>query len=441
MREFWAGNSWYTNPIVYCPCIVNDDGSAIDDSKLSFPKVSFFSQPESGYGEKSVSHITVVDKHVYPTVHDKGYARPMFARIDDYLINHQNGHIIYQASLNTMIITRWKGSSDTPEEASWYLRETFTQPTLDWPYVIFHDRRWECSESCNQEWNLGGTSGHGYGSALQMYEYDEGQDLFKQYVLTPELARKVYTSVLGQHVVPAGLMSELYRNAMNSITCNTNTIANVAEIIGICKDIKQGNIGSLLSDIPKYLQKKQLKKAAASSWLGYRYAYNTTKSDIQEYKEKLLPLLSLKPGSHIVRSGASVKEGTAHCKVIYSDRALNGVQKLYVLLKRTGLCLDAYNAWDMIPLSFVADWFLPIGDFLEDLSQNWVADSAIFDIATITTSWKWKHTIQDISGYYEISYYSRNVTTEPPEFESYSEDPSTKTVLKRIVDAGALIVG
>lgn len=105
------------------------------------------------------------------------------------------------------------------------------------------------------------------------------------------------------------------------------------------------------------------------------------------------------------------------------------------------MCLDAYNVWDMIPLSFVADWFLPIGDFLEDFSQNWVADSAIFDIATVTTSWKWSHTIRDASGDYEISYYSRSVTSEPPEFESYSEDPSTKTVLKRVVDAAALIVG
>lgn len=136
-----------------------------------------------------------------------------------------------------------------------------------------------------------------------------------------------------------------------------------------------------------------------------------------------------------------VKEGTAHCKVVYTDRALNSAQQLYVMLKRTGLCLDAYNIWDMIPLSFVIDWFLPIGDFLEDFSQNWVADSAIFDIATVTTSWKWSHTIQDTNGCYDISYYSRTVTTDPPEFESYSEDPSTKTVLKRAVDAAALIIG
>lgn len=440
MREIWAKDKHYDKPLVYCPCIVNDNGSAIDDKNLSFPKVSFFSQPDSGYGEKSVSHITVTDRHVYPNVHKNGYVRPMFAELYPFMINYQWGHKTYQASLNMITITLWKGLSETPDEASWYLRETFTKPFLDNYRVIFSERSWECSESCDQEWNMGGTSGHD-NHQFYMYIEDEGKDLFSQYMLTPNQARTLYTSVSGQHSVPAGLLSELYRNAMNSITCNTNTIANIAEIIGIFKDIKKGNIGALLSDIPEYLKKKQFKKVASSSWLGYRYAYNTTKSDIQEYKDKLLPLLNQKPGSHIVRSGSSVKEGTAHCKVVYSDRALNGVQQLYVLLKRTGLALDAYNTWDMIPLSFVLDWFLPIGDFLEDFSQNWVADSAIFDIATITTSWKWKHTIQDYSGYYEISYYSRDVTTEPPEFESYSEDPSTKTVLKRIVDAAALIVG
>lgn len=442
MREFWAGDEYYWTPSYYCPCIVNDDGSAVEDDDLSFPKISFFSQPDSGYGEKSVYHVTVTDYHVYQSCKRGRPKRPTYYFNDSYYIGGIKSRMEVRTTLNTVIVTRWRDEKydDDPTQASFFIKIKYTKPSLDKYYVTFSNREWWCSADYSYEYGMGGTYGKDH-SSLQMYVDEIGKNLFHQYVLTPEQARRIYSSVASQHDVPAGLESELYREAMNSITCNTNTIANILEVVDIIKDIKNGNFGSLLSDIPDYIKKKQHKKVASSSWLGYRYAYNTTKSDIEEYKEKLFPLFNQRSGTHVVRSGSAVKQGVAHCKVVYSDRARNCAQELYVMLKRTGLCLDAYNIWDMIPLSFVVDWFLPIGDFLEDFSQNWVANSAIFDIATVTTSWKWSHTIQDSSGWYDISHYSRSVSTEPPAFESYAEDPSTKTVLKRAVDAAALIVG
>lgn len=441
MQKLIAGDGY--RPQCVFPCIVNDDGSAIEDQDSLFPKVSFFSQPDTGYGEKSVFHVTVTDSHAYmDEALSKAY--PMSFTGKRYYGYLPTWYRCY-GSLNTFTQVWWRGSEDDePTASDWFVKHKHTRPRWMKSLGIVEtiDDEWWCSAAYAREygWTNGATHGVRHSSG-QFYALEAGQDLFKTYALTPSTARKVYDSVLPQHTVPAGLVSELYRDAMNSVTCNTNTIANIKEVVDIIKDIKSGNIGSLLSDIPTYLKSKQFKKAAASSWLGYRYAYNTTKSDIKEYKDKLTSLLNYDSGSHIVRSGKTVKEGTAHCKVVYADRALNSVQQLYVLLKRMGLCLDAYNTWDMIPLSFVADWFLPIGDFLEDFSQNWVADTAIFDIGTITTSWKWTHTVQDTAGCYDVSYYSRSVTTEPPEFESYSEDPSTKTVLKRIVDAGALLLG
>lgn len=444
MREFWASLDSNVD-YCFCPCRVNDDGTALKDADTASPKISFFSQPDSGYGEKGVSHITVTDNHIYPSTTDALQKFPMYYFSDNVDYGGRKSRWEIRTYLNTIIETYWRGEEydDEPTQADWFIQIKHTKPVNVYRYYVpFTKAEWWCSAAYAREygWTRGNTHGVGHFSR-QGYVWEEGQDLFHRYILTPEQARDVYNLVAPQHNVPAGLMSELYRTAMNSITCNTNSIANILEIVGTIKDVKDGNIGALVSDLPKYLKSKQFKKVASSSWLGYRYAYNTTKSDIEEYKEKLLPLFDQRTGRHIVRSGMAVPEGVAHCKVVYSDRALNCAQKLYVMLKRTGLFLDAYSIWDMIPLSFVADWFLPIGDFLEDFSQNWVANSAIFDIATITTSWKWSHTIRDSRGGYDISYYSRSVTTEPPEFESYSEDPSTKTILKRVVDAAALIVG
>lgn len=42
------------------------------------------------------------------------------------------------------------------------------------------------------------------------------------------------------------------------------------------------------------------------------------------------------------------------------------------LLDRIGLHPDIATVWDLIPLSFVVDYLLPIGDYLESLSGNWV---------------------------------------------------------------------
>lgn len=428
------------------PIVTRDDGTPLskDEQLALYPTINFFSQgSECEYGEKSVYHAQVRDYHFY--------VPPEYAgKLSFRLIKRQPGwyeeyDVLCTSTFNTVEFTYCYPNYENFTSWKRVRYSGFVNPIRkgDRGVTLGNCEWWYSPDLAAAEgvpthfvWKDRYGTDTGCFVLLSSFDGD-----WEKSFLTREQAEAILNQVATSHTVPAGLVSELYREAMNSITCNTNTIANIAEVVGIIKDVKSGNIGSLVSDLPDLVKKKQFKKAAASSWLGYRYAYNTTKSDIEEYKEKLASAIGNKKGSHIVRSGSVLPEGEMHVRVSYSDRALNAAQSLYVMLKRTGLCLDPYAVWDMIPLSFVADWFLPIGDFLEDFSSNWVANTAIFDIHTVTTSWKWSETIRDTHGGYDISYYSRSVSTEPPEFESYSEDPSTKTVLKRVVDAAALIVG
>jgi hypothetical protein len=239
-----------------------------------------------------------------------------------------------------------------------------------------------------------------------------------------------------QHSMPSGLESELYRNAMNSITCDANSIANIKDAVDLVRDIKHGELFSAISNADS------MTKAAANIWLGYRYTYSTTKSDVESYAKNLKRIVSNRANTPTtVRSGATTSYGTAHCKVVYTDQKQNEVCELYKKFKRLGLAIDPYNAWDMVPFSFVVDWFLPIGDVLEDYSSNWVANTGMFTIRTITTSWKWTDSVSYVDGNISISSYTRWVTSKPPEFESYSEDPSTGTVIKRFIDGASLIIG
>jgi len=62
-----------------------------------------------------------------------------------------------------------------------------------------------------------------------------------------------------------------------------------------------------------------------------------------------------------------------------------------VLLDEIGLHLDLKTAWDVIPLSFVVDYFLPIGDMLEKLSpRGWFNPSF-----TLTGGYSVKYTLVD----------------------------------------------
>jgi hypothetical protein len=93
----------------------------------------------------------------------------------------------------------------------------------------------------------------------------------------------------------------------------------------------------------------------------------------------------------------------------------------------------------MIPYSFIVDWFLPIGDIL----NAWDAEREFKEYYDVTdVQFSLKYEAKNEVGI--ISCYSRWLTGMPPELQGrymMENDPSTKTIIKRVLDAGALILG
>lgn len=85
-------------------------------------------------------------------------------------------------------------------------------------------------------------------------------------------------------------------------------------------------------------------------------------------------------------------------------------------LDRLGFHPDLNTAWDLVPLSFVLDWFLPVGSFLDSLrSDGWVK-VAVFN-GWQSCKWTWKGT-----------FYDTNVTPNPScpfEVSGYTRYPSS----------------
>lgn len=110
------------------------------------------------------------------------------------------------------------------------------------------------------------------------------------------------------------------------------------------------------------------------AWLSWRYVYKTTKMDIEDYADVTNRLLGLARSSGTtfkVHGSASGNGFTIRCVKQYLcsdfDPTFYDAQDY---LRAYGMRLSAYNMWDMVPYSFMVDWFTDIGPRIE-LAQNW----------------------------------------------------------------------
>lgn len=78
----------------------------------------------------------------------------------------------------------------------------------------------------------------------------------------------------------------------------------------------------------------------------------------------------------------------ATCKYSYTLPELSAEQqRLRGLLDTIGLHLNAAVVWEAIPYSFVVDWFVDVGGFLEQFSHDWLA--AKVTILDFCSTFKW----------------------------------------------------
>jgi len=157
-------------------------------------------------------------------------------------------------------------------------------------------------------------------------------------------------------------------------------------------------------------------KSVAENWLALQYGWKPLLSDINGAIIALAELMS-DPGEDVVRtakgSGKTVQKqkmelGTSsswyqktgmletttysRCKIGFRYRVDS---QLKAFLAQTGFTNPINLAWEVLPYSFVVDWFIPIGPYLETLSAY---DGLVFLDGYVT-----KATMQYTSAYHEYS--------------------------------------
>lgn len=230
------------------------------------------------------------------------------------------------------------------------------------------------------------------------------------------------------------LIQHAYLEACQSVPAmSDNSISNVIEIAGFMK--------SLLIDheieFPKRLQ---------DAWLAYRYTYTTTKLDVQEaikFAKRHMDLGSLDVelkcygvATHEV-SGETV---TCRCALSIAPRELGILGKAWRALTTYGLAPDFYVIWDMIPYSFIVDWFVPVGDMLSVLDAGKLYGGEYYSIRDVSFSMSYTRHLD-----YTYKVYTRWASDPLTTFNEFywldKPASSSKVKLFRILDTASLFIG
>jgi hypothetical protein len=230
------------------------------------------------------------------------------------------------------------------------------------------------------------------------------------------------------------LIQHAYLEAINNVPrMSDNNISNLLEIVGFIK--------SVVID-----HKVELPKSISDGWLAYRYQYGTTKMDAEEAISYVKRRISLKGVRKIKCYGEytyTYKNTPITCRCCFSvkNKLLSTVDRIWSQLSEYGLTPSFYVVWDMIPFSFIADWFLPIGDVM----AAWDAERRVemfYEIEDVNFSLSYEKQAPTGRSY---TFYTRWWSGTPIPLQGYyfleDEPVSDKTFGYRILDAASLIMG
>lgn len=228
------------------------------------------------------------------------------------------------------------------------------------------------------------------------------------------------------------LIQHAYLEACRSVpTLNDNSISNVLEIVGFMKAL----VVDHKIEFPKRLQ---------DVWLAYRYSYTTTKLDVSEaikFAKRYMSLGTLDTELKCYGTSATTVNDVdvvCRCSLSITPAQLGYVEALWRSLTTYGLAPSFYVVWDMIPYSFIVDWFIPVGDVLSVLDAESRFSEKNYIIKDVCFSLSYEREI----GTYTYKAYSRWRSDPLPHLNGFywfdKSATSGKVITYRILDAASL---
>jgi hypothetical protein len=183
-------------------------------------------------------------------------------------------------------------------------------------------------------------------------------------------------------------------------------LSTARRIVEAARALRRGRLGDfahaleLGDNMPSAKQwekvlKTPVSKRIANHWLEYQYGWKPLLQDAFGVSELLTNHLvtdrynigSRSSGKSTLKdSGGSIDtvkwvlEKTTKCRMSLTYRLENAGQ---AVLAQTGISNPALLAWELLPYSFVVDWFVPVGNYLQALQafsgfefvDGWIAQT------------------------------------------------------------------
>lgn len=172
------------------------------------------------------------------------------------------------------------------------------------------------------------------------------------------------------------------------------------------------------------LTKKAEYGAASSAWLEMQYGWKPLLSDIYGSAELLAERMARQESvctiSHSSKRKAKIEHSLSHvmtgsslgkvdevseskCRIVVDYKVSDEAAQI---LGKTGISNPALLAWELIPYSFVVDWFVGVGNYLESFTAF---DGLTFRRGYVnqTALRRFRSTVQGSSGTYNLFYDDR----------------------------------
>lgn len=184
-------------------------------------------------------------------------------------------------------------------------------------------------------------------------------------------------------------------------------------------------------------------KSLSGLYLWYKYTYSTSMMDLQAYYKFMLDYvqqsksksdnqhISLTYSDVISTLKGSISRITRYN--IYTNTYNGGVMELL------GLDVNLSNTWDLIPFSFVVDWFVNLGDILNTIdNSDTLSHVKVYSVCTSNKCTCSYHPFTSLGIFDAVcrTTYDRGISNTLP---VGNLSVSLKNPLRHIIDGGALI--
>jgi hypothetical protein len=222
-------------------------------------------------------------------------------------------------------------------------------------------------------------------------------------------------------------------DALQQFRCDSNFLESIPELpsflttwkapLQVLKDLKSASSGNLAAFL-------RLARSVSAAYLTYVYGIVPMESDIETLAGILTDgvfvdgsLSSLRGSAYLeVPYSASTWVGYGQVSIAFHSKAVINQQlsqftSFLMGVEGSGLAPTPSNLWDLVPFSFVADWFVGIGEKLEALESY-----ALY--ATIAPAY-FVHSMR-------VSYYPHLLELRAAGVESTNDEPLVTYYRRRI---------